>query len=104
MQQFYRNISSHKIHSQHKARPMSLEGQSKITAQNQKRRKRHRKKQSGQLILEYVLLMVVSVSMAVLMKQSLLGGSPGQPCSEIPALSKLICSLTLTIAHDTPGE
>lgn len=75
---------------------MSEEGQSKSG--------RPRKGQSGQLVLEYILLMLLAVSMASLMKSNLIGGAPGQACDEAPVLTGLICSLTFAIAADTPGE
>ncbi len=86
---------------------MLEKGQSKtaedLEAKNEKQKKR-RQNQSGQLVLEYILLMLLAVSMAAIMKSQLIGGSAGQKCDEAPVLSGLVCSLTMAIAADTPGE
>ncbi|MGH1468405.1 MAG: hypothetical protein ACRBBP_05940 [Bdellovibrionales bacterium] len=79
---------------------MSAEGQSKKEVEEILSRK---KKQSGQMVLEYILLMLLAVSMASIMKSSLIGGDASDP-SNAGVLTKLVYGLANTIAADTPGE
>ncbi len=60
-------------------------------------------KQSGQLVLEYILLMILAVFMASIMKSELIGGSIDD-LENAGVLTKLIHGLTGPIALDTPGE
>ncbi len=62
-----------------------------------------KKKQRGQLVLEYILLMLLAVSMASLMKSRLIGGT-ADDLDSAGVLTKLVYGMTNTIAADTPGE
>ncbi len=91
MLRFYLNTSSHKF-PQKEARPLAPIGQNK------------RKAQSGQLVLEYVLLMLLAVSIASLIKNEIIGEAQPGNCQEARVLSKMVCEITRVIAEDLPGE
>lgn len=55
------------------SRPVKLSGQSKKTAFHT------RKKQSGQVVLEYILLLVISVTAATYLTRKLVGRNPDNP-------------------------
>lgn len=76
---------------------MGLKGQNKRTDRL--------KKQGGQLVLEYVLLMLVAVSMATVAKNAIIGEptTPGD-CESARVLSRMVCGITYDIAQDIPGE
>ena len=61
-----------------------------------------KKEQSGQLIIEYVLLMLVAVAMATVLQNTLLGGSPDDP-ENAGLINQAIFQITTAIARDTPG-
>ena len=96
MQQFYQDTSSHMI-PRTQASPMFVKGQSNL------KKEAARKKQRGQLVLEYLLLMVFAVAVASLIKTQFIGGDPDDP-ENAGVMTKLIYNIALPIASDTPSE
>jgi|GEM_PF-2826112 len=62
-----------------------------------------RKKQSGQLVLEYILLMMFAVAVATLIKTQFIGGDPDDPQNS-GVMTQLIYNIASPIARDTPSE
>ena len=62
---------------------------------------KNRKGQKGQLVLEYILLMITSVGIALLIQSQLTGGTQAQCANRTaPALSQIMCNITAAIATD----
>jgi len=79
---------------------MSLEGQSNL---NCTRTAADKKRQSGQLVLEYILLMILAVGLSTLIKNQFIGGNADDPESA-GIMTKFVYKITLPIAADTPSE
>lgn len=77
---------------------MSPEGQSNLDKQETRK-----KKQSGQLVLEYILLMMFSVAIATLIKTQFIGGDADDP-ENAGIMTRLVYQIAIPIASDTPSE
>ena len=80
------------------ASPKGLSGQ-----KNLRLSKEAQKKQRGQLVFEYILLMMVAVAVSVMIKNIFIGGEAGQPDSA-GIMTKFVYRLTAPIASDTPSD
>lgn len=62
-----------------------------------------KKKQRGQLVIEYLLLMMFSVAIATLIKTQFIGGDADDPESA-GIMTQLVYNIARPIASDTPSE
>jgi hypothetical protein len=62
-----------------------------------------KKKQSGQLVLEYLLLMMFAVALATLIKTQFIGGESDDP-DNAGIMTQMVYRIVQPIASDTPSE
>lgn len=78
-------------------------GQNKLSRLERGEMAKRKKGQRGQLVIEYVLLMLLAVAMASILQSRLLGGSPDDP-QNAGLMSRAFFNLATAIARDSPGE
>ena len=85
---------------------MSSEGQKNLSCASthaQVSKKEREKKQRGQLLIEYILLMLLAVALATQIQSRLVGGDADDP-NNAGILSQFVFRTANVIARDTPGD
>ena len=64
-----------------------------------------KKGQKGQLVIEFILLLIISIALATLIQSQFIGGTPNEcQTGQAPILSQTFCNLTRAIGNDVASE